>query len=185
MGMKKELSVVCIAILLVTIYLSGCTENNDTGPLSNLAWSNAEYGIGFDPPAGWDEDTTDYGVFPIVIFFGPRLQGYTYFVLSLSIYILGPLKENETLESIVEMQNVDPQDTLVYSEAKTVNGMNAYERIIKQTTEISSETIITLSRHMYVEKNRELYIISYIALEEVYLTYKPVVDNSIETFTVI
>ena len=189
----KKLAIVVIVLIILIQLLCGCADNSETNtnPLSNLEWSSSEYGVGFNPPEAWDEDPNVGGGFPIVRFFGPKIQGYTYYALSLSIFKLLDLNESETLSSFAEMQikGLEESDifdeVIVYNKTTSLNGMNAYEYVYTYNTEYSSNTFEIRSFDIYVEKNREIYLITYIALDDIYTMFKPTIDDSIETLVII
>jgi len=198
--MKKQLIIVGIIVLLVAVGLSGCFEKNN--PLDDLNYVNEELGFGFNPPEGWDiiTDATHH-----IIFFHPS---DTDELISLSIVKPYVYEENETLYSYSEKLKSSyythteeiPNATVNYTinnltgKNATINENPAYEMFCNSTVEINSlgwnETYYEMRKIFLIEKNKKLFEIHYIShvyedSGELYEYYLPLVNQSINSFTII
>ena len=124
------IAVVAIVIIaaLIILYQSG------GDPLSNLGYSNEEYGFGLNPPAGWTANESGF-MGTIVIFYAPNDNDN----IKENINIVSTeLTSGTTLSSYVDsvqdqVSNYLTNSTLISSNAITVNGMNAYEYVYTYT----------------------------------------------------
>ena len=74
-----------------------------------------------------------------------------------------------------------PDYEIISETEKVINGMNAYEVVGAFTL----ETIEMKSKSIYIEKNRVCFIITYVAILDDYDTYLSIVDQSINSFTIV
>jgi len=70
---------------------------------------------------------------------------------------------------------------LISSEPKTINGINAYEMVYSE----GQEPYMLQHKQVLFEKNEKIYSLTYISLASTFDTYISVVDQSINSFTLI
>jgi hypothetical protein len=176
--MKKQLIIVGIMLVLLAVGLSGCTQEDK---LKDLSYKNTQYGFGLNSPAGWTTDENDqYGV---VRFYGPTENN---FAVNLGVTEPSTMNESETLSSGIEqvlayLPTILTNFSLISNNAITVNGMNAQE-----ITYTFAQGIYSLQgKQVYIEKSKIVYCLTYTALLDTYNTYLSVIDQSINSFTII
>jgi hypothetical protein len=176
MQKKKQITIFGFILVLIAITLSGCTQE-DKQP--TLGYINQEYGFGLNPPAGWtiNENTQD-----IVKFFCPDQNDY-----QINLAIKKPVISNETLNDVVEQlieyysHSFFKNFTQISSKPITVNGLNAYEIVYSE----GQEPYLLQHKQVLIEDNKKIYSLTYISLVDTFDTYISVVDQSINSFTII
>jgi len=179
-------SVVIIAVVL--LFMGGNTDEVDTvgtvgqdDELSNLGWTNTEYGIGLNPPSGWTVVENDaFGA--IVRFNGPEVDGFT-----ANVGINGPsaLEEGDTLSSQIDAvlelyPGLFTDFSLIARNERTINGLSGYEIVYtfsQGTSDIKQKQVLT-------EKNGIVFTFTYSAEMESYGTYLSNFEQSISSFTI-
>ena len=204
--MKEKLLGVLIVVILLTIAFSGCNEQKtDNNPLDGLKYVDEELGFGFNPPEGW----RTYGSSNT-----NRIVSYhpsdTDEQISLTIIVPYMYEENETLYSLGENKKSlyythteeIPNATVNYtinnltSKNTTINGNPAYEIFCNSTVETNSydepwnQTYYEMRKIFLIEKNKKLFEIYYVSevyenSGELYEYYLPLVNQSINSFTII
>ena len=178
--MKKQLFMVGMTVLLIAVGLSGCTQENleNENTLNNLEWSNSVHGVGINPPDDWTVDENDIG---IVAFYSRNENDVAV------IHIEGPIPMNGwTLQDNAEQQIAQDQDivtnyTLISSTQTKINNLNAWEIIY--TSDVDIYNMIT--RSIVIQNNDKTYRITYLGLSESYNDYLSVIDQSINSFTIV
>jgi hypothetical protein len=180
--MKKEKQhlVIEITLVLSIIFLIGCTQNTEKNGSNNLQYLNEEYGFGLNPPEGWtitNEST-------------PFTAVYFYIIVEKSIInlvIMEPvtLKNGETLSNLTEQAlkeypNYMKNFTLISSNERTINDMNAYEIVYNFTQDNHTYT----RKQVMIQNNNEYFTIMYSAIQSSYNIYNDVVEQSINSFTI-
>jgi hypothetical protein len=180
--MKKSLLIIGVAVLLITVGLCGCFGTTRENRLSGLGYSNTYYGFGLNPPLGWSVLENDpYGA--IVRFYITNEEG-----INIHLSVDGPsvLYAGQTLNSAVEevietCQNLFKNFTLLSSNSRTANGMNAYEFIFTLT----QEDIQLKHKMVCVEMNRKVYMLTYGSTVDSYDDYHSIAEESINTLVII
>jgi hypothetical protein len=165
----------CMLILIATV-LSGCTQENNH---QNLSYINQEYGFELIPPEGWtvNENTQDP-----VKFFCPDQNDY-----QVNLAIKKPILSNETLNTAVEQligyytESYFKNFSLISSKPMTINDLDAYEIVFSE----GREPYLLQHKQVFFEKNKKIYSIVYTSLVTTFDTYISVVDQSINSFTII
>ena len=178
--MKNKIIVVGMMLVLVAIYLGGCIQQQD--PLKGLGYVNKQYGFGLNPPEGWTTDENDQ--FGAVVRFDSPIENSS--AVNLGITKSYTLNASETLNIVVEQllaqyPVVITNFTLVSNSARTVNGMNAHEIIYTFVQGIYA----LKGRQVIIEKNKKVFFLTYTALPDRYDIYNSVVEQSINSFTII
>jgi hypothetical protein len=176
MQKKKQLKIFGLILVLVAIALSGCTQEDNK---NNLSYVNQEFGFGLNPPAGWNqsENTLD-----LVKFFCPDQNDYP-----VNLGIKTPILSNETLNSVVEQlieyySNTSFKNfSLLSSDPKTINGINAFEMVYSE----GQEPYMLQHKQVLFEENNQIFSLTYTSLVSTYDRYISVVDQSINSFTII
>jgi hypothetical protein len=176
MKKKKQLKIFGFTLALVMIALSGCTQEDNK---NNLSYVNQEFGFGLNPPLGWTqtENTQD-----LAKFICPDQNDYP-----VNLGIKTPIESNGTLNNVVEQlieyySNVSFKNFLLLSsEPRTINGLNAYEMVYSE----GQEPYMLQHKQVLFEKNNKIYSLTYISLVSTYDRYISVVDQSINSFTII
>ena len=187
--MKKHLIVIGTAVLLLVVGLSGCiTNDNTTNDDINLDYENIEYGIGFNPPENWtifsspDTDYTsiityDYNQEAILAISKPTgiEEGKSFY---------------EAMDSEMDGYHILLYNfSLIYSNEIIINGMNAYEIVFTYEQNVTVDStiyyVIVQEKHVFIEKGGIVYLLGYSATPENYDLYIGVVNQSIQTFTII
>jgi len=91
------------------------------------------------------------------------------------------LKEHATEKIEIYSKLLFTNMSFISNTTTTINGMNAYVSIF---TGIWSDARLYKQKHVYVEKNDIVFNLIYSALESLYDEYIPVVDQSIDSFTI-
>jgi len=171
------ISIIIIAVLsILLVWYSGFFNN-----LDDLGYSNSEYGFGFNPPAGWTKDTSGtLGV--IVIFYSPINDDF-----SENINVIRDvLPIGISLSSFVDIgvdqcYNLYTDFSLISSNPRTVNGMNAYEIVYTYNQGIYE----LLGKQVVVEKNSELILLTYTAEIEDYNVYFSEFEQSVNSLKIV
>lgn len=180
--MNKSFLIIGVAVLLISVGLCGCFGTTQDDRLSGLGYSNTYYGIGINPPAGWSVLENDpYGA--IVRFYEPVEEGMN---INLGVNGPGALYTGQTLNSAVEeiietYTDLFNNFTLLLSNSRTVNGMNAHEIIYTLT----QDDIQLKHKMVCVEKNGKVYILTYGATVNSYDDYLSIVEESINSLVII
>jgi hypothetical protein len=129
MQKKNQLVIYGFILVVISIALSGCTQESENNP----RYINQEFGFEIIPPAGWiiNENTQDP-----VKFFCPDQNVY-----QINLAIKEPITTNDTLISVSEKlieyysQTYFKNFSLISSNQKIINGLNAYELVYSQGQE--------------------------------------------------
>ena len=166
--------------MLLVVGISGCTEEE-----SSDLYVNEEYGISFNPPEGWIDNTDENTLF--IVSFVIRPEDFSGAVCG----IMKPyhFTDDENFSEYIENDILGFNDYIpdfeILSETETeINGMNAYE-VVGTYTYTEAEDFPMKSKSTYVEKNRKCYVINYVAYNDDYDTYLSIVEDSINSFTII
>jgi len=179
MKKKKQHLIIEITLVLSIIFLIGCTENTEKNGSNNLQYLNEEYSFGLNPPEGWFVDENSSLI--IVNFYIPAGKS----VASLSVMKPVTLKNGETLKNLTEqaleeyptlMENF----TLISSNERTINGMNAYEIVYN----FSQGNYTFVRKEVPIQKNDKIFTILYSIIQSSYNTFEDVVYLSIDSFTI-
>jgi hypothetical protein len=178
-NMKNRFLIVGIFVILITVGLTGCMDER----LKGLDYVNTDYqqDFGFNPPEGWTKDEDDpYGV---VRFYGDIVDDFN---MNLGLTEPGALGEGETLGSLAQdvEDNISKYFTefnLVSSQYVTINGMQSYEIVYSYVQGIYN----LQNKQVLVMKNNIIYIFTFAASQNSYNDYVSIVDQSINTFTVV
>lgn len=179
--MKRSFLIIGVAVLLITIGLNGCIDNNSA--LRNLGYSNTAYGFGLNPPDGWRVDETQDG--SVVGFFGPEVDNFTInIVIGTAEYLPGETVKN-TAEYVIESARESKTNfSLVYSGARTVNGMNAYEFEATYISDYVQDVVVKV-KEVFIEKNRKGLMACYTAPENSYDVYETVFEESLSSVVIL
>jgi hypothetical protein len=175
MKKKQHLVISGLIFVLLILILSGCTEVNQ----DDSFYINQMYEFEIIPPTGWtiNENTTDP-----VKFFCPDQNDYP-----INLAVREPITSNETVSSLGELlierysESFFKNFTLISSSQTTINGLNAYELVYSE----GQEPNMLQHKQVLFEKNKKIFSLTYTSLVDTYDTYISVVDQSINTFTVI
>jgi hypothetical protein len=175
MQKKTNLVIYGFILFLAAMALSGCTQVSE----NNLRYINQKYGFEIIPPAGWitNENTQDP-----VKFFCPDQNDY-----QINLAIKEPITTNETLLNVSEQliehysQTYFKNFLLISSNQRTINGLNTYELVYSE----GQEPNMLQHKQVLFEKNKKIYSLAYTSLVDTYDTYISVVDQSINSFTII
>lgn len=174
--MKTKLLIVVITLVFLAVGLSGCTQED---ALSGLGYINRNYSFGLNPPAGWTVDENDpFGA--IVRFYGPIDEE------GVNIGITGPsLLDGETLSSVVAQtittyESLFTNFSLISSDSRTVNSMNAYELVYTFT----QGTFQLKQKQVAIEKDNKALVLTYSALLSSYDTYLSVFEQSLSSLVI-
>ena len=181
--MNKSFLIIGVAVLLITVGLSGCFGITQQDKLSGLGYSNTVYGFGLNPPDGWRVDETQSGA--LVGFFGPIVDNFTINILIAPVeFSPGETVKNTAEYVIGNGPESHTNFSLVSSGARTVNGMNAYEFV---ATYISSyvQDVVVKSKEVIIEKNRKGLIAGYSAPENSFDVYDTVFEESLSSVVII
>ncbi len=176
--MKKQLVVVGLISVFVALVLGGCAQND---PLSGLKYINRTQGFGLNPPEGWTlNESKEQGVF----FFGPATDTGMMVYLSPTF---DKLSSGQTFSDYEEMfiqtmENLSANFSLISDQETTINGMNARELIY---TVPNPNFGILKIKMIFVEKNNNIYGLSYVAPIDSYDTYLPIANESMNSFTIV
>ena len=176
MKRKKESTIASILLVIMFLFLSGCTENEPQPPLTYV---NEDYGFGLNPPEGW---TINLNTSDPVKFFCPDQNDY-----QVHIAVKKPVLSNDTLEDAVNQliefytETFFENFALISSQSKQINGLNAYELVYSE----GRQPNLLQHKQMLFEKVNGTYIytLTYIALVRDYNRYVSVVDQCINSFT--
>jgi hypothetical protein len=155
--------------------LCGCTQENE----NNSYYINQQYGFQIIPPTNWtvSENTLD-----TVKFFCPDQNDY-----QINLAIKPPITSNETVEvlgnQLIERysESLFKNFTLFSKTQKTINGLNAYEIVFSE----GQLPYMLEHKQVLFEKNDKVFSVIYTTLVYKYDTYIDVVDQSINTFTIL
>lgn len=176
--MKKKI-VVGITLFLLVIGLSGCTQQED--PLNGLGYVNNQHGFGMNPPEGWTTDTSG-AMGLIVVFYAPINDD-----IRENINVLvDTLPSGFTLSSYADsaknqLINYLTNGTLISSNNRTANGMNAYEYVYTYTQGIYALE----GKQVIVEKNSKLILLTYTANPEDYDTYSQGLEQCLNSLKIV
>jgi hypothetical protein len=180
---KKITTIVAVIAVVVIVIIAAIIISYQSGnPLSNLGYSNTENGFGLNPPAGWT--TEESGIMgTIVIFYAPNDNDI--FKENINV-VPTELPSGTTLSSFVDsvqnqLSSYLTNSTLLSSNARTINGMNAYEYIYKYTQGIYD----LKAKQVLVEKNSKLIIITYTAGIDGYDTYEYGLEQCINSLKIV
>jgi len=181
----KQIVAVGIILILFAVGLSGCTQED---ALSGLGYSNRYYGFGLNPPKGWTVQGKNTSSATVASFLCSSASES-----EVKIIIFEPATlDGETLDSGVELtlgfySNALPNYSLISENARSVNGMNAYEIVFNCTNcfYVENEELEIKIKEVFVEKNGMVFIIHYSATPDAYDTYLSIVEQSINSFTIV
>jgi len=175
MGKKKCLRIFGFLIILLTIILGGCAQNNQ----NDSYYTNQVYQFKIIPPIGWitNENTVDP-----VKFFCPDQNDY-----QINLAVNKPITSNETLSTVVD-QLIERYSTtffenftLISRNHTTINGLDAYELVFSE----GREPNMLQHKQVLFGKNNIIFTVIYTSLVRTYGTYISVVDDSINSFEII
>jgi len=181
--MKKQILIISIIIFIIFVGLSGCQESEAEKKLEKLGYANTEYSqkFGFNPPDGWTKDEND--LYGIVRFYGPVVDDFN---VNLGLSEPGTIGTGETFESLIQeveknFPSVFTDFSMISSVSTTVNGIQAHEIIYTYTQGIYS----LQNKQVLINKNGVVYIITYAASQSAFDDYELIVEQSVNTFTVV
>jgi len=175
--MKKKIAV-GIIVMLIVIGLSGCTQDTR---LDHLGYANYQYGFGLNPPEGWTIDESGQND-DVVGFNGPTMEGdFAVLYISKPYDLIYGVTLFDVAEETIEYCNTNLSNfTLISKNNRTINGMNSYE--IVYTMNISFLPI--KAKQVMVEMEGKYFYITFTALSYAYDSYLPVIEQSINSFTI-
>jgi hypothetical protein len=165
--MNKKIVLLIVVLFVSMVFLSGCSETNESDILEGLEYKNYEYGFGFNPPTGWTKDTS--GIFGTIIFFYAPVDDD--FAENINV-VSDVLPSGTSLSSYVDINRDYLNDffanySLIISNSRIINGMNAIGDIYTYNQGIFDLKV----NQVIVEKNSKLIILTYSAEIEDYDTY--------------
>lgn len=177
--MKNKI-IVGITLVLLVIGLSGCTQQEED-PLKGLGYVNNQHGFGMNPPEGWTTDTSG-AMGLIVVFYAPINDD-----IRENINVLvDTLPSGFNLSSYADSAKSQASNyltncTLISSNTRTVNGMNAYEYVYTYTQGIYALE----GKQVIVEKNSKLIILTYTANTDDYNTYSQGLEQCLNSLKIV
>lgn len=178
--MKKQLIIVGIALVLIVVGLSGCTEED---ALSGLGYVNREYGFGINPPEGWTINESSSIAGTIVKFETPiNGDDYALFVIGTPTYLFTGETLSELIDLMIENYNISFTNfSLISKNSRTINGMDAYEFVY-----VFDRTLTVKQKEIVIEENPEnVHLLIYNASPDSYDKYISMIDQSVDSFTTI
>jgi len=180
--MKKSLMIIG-AVVVISLFLCGCAEEKKpvTNPLADFEYQNLDHDFGLNHPDGWTTDEDDQ--FGVVRFYGPVVDTFT---INLGIAEPGSLETGKTLNDLIQDMK-DGYPTLftdfvfISSDSRTFNGMSGYDFVYTFTQGIYS----LKGEQILIEKNGIIYTFTYTSPVDSYDAYLSIVEDSINTFTVV
>jgi serine/threonine-protein kinase len=164
--------------MLFAVGFSGCTENN----LSELGYSNEEYGFGFNPPGGWRLQEQNTGV--IVIYASPPEDALDNFAENINVLIENltePISSYEySMSSLQQLQNIT-NFNLTSFENITFAGIQSNKIVYTGAQAIFNLTwmqVLTI-------KNSRAFIITFTAEQDKYSDYIVAINDVIDSFVII
>jgi hypothetical protein len=175
MKKKKNVMTSGLTVILLVLILGGCTQDN----IDDSRYINQNYGFTIIPPKDWivNENTIDP-----VKFFCPDQNEY-----QINVAVKEPITSNETVgtlgEQLIERYSTSyfKNFTLIFSNQTTINGLNAFDLVYSE----GQEPNMLQHKQVLFEKNKKIFSVIYTSLVVTYETYISVVDQSINSFTII
>jgi hypothetical protein len=192
--MEKKTKIILVVFFVVILVVSCAMlfvflQGTKSDPLNNLKYVNREFEFGFNPPDGWNLGLETGGG----VYFNYTTNEDNSEPLWLIVWASTPVGYKETLNSYVNqtlelLANSTLENfSLISNNERTVNGMNAYE-FVSTYNYYDNQTKIKYERKVklvYVEKNGRIFNIQYAGRPDLYDEYESVVEQSINSLTII
>ena len=163
--------------MLLVVGLSGCTDTQEDAS-NDLGYINDTYGYGFNPPEGWTESSSGTDI--LKTFYAPNESNTVR--MSIAPQPGGPaITLSSYVDSMAETIETDINYSLLSRNERTVNDLTFYEIVFSYTEDGDD----IQEKYIYTEKGMKRFWIIYKAMANSYVDYASVVDESINSFTIV
>lgn len=180
--LRTALSIIVLAIVAVimvgSVFAHGFWSAENV--LKDVEYKNLKYGFGLNPPSGWSTDESGLNG-ETVLFQSPVDDGF-----SANLMIEMTTSGGETFVSIANQlisqgENSLKNFSLISQQPTVINGMNAY----KISYSFSNASYDLKQEQIWIQKNDYVLLLIYTGTLQIYDTYLPAIETSINSVVIV
>ena len=186
--MKKQLMIVGIIAILLSVGFSGCeeksSENGDNNEPGFYTYENTEKGISIEYPDTWNKYENPQQAPDVLVLFTSQSEEPTK-IGSLMISVLdldGYLDMDWFKQAHIENLSIlIPDFNIIYEDSATLSGLPAYKIIFTFTQDLYTWRQLEI----WTIKDNILYLLIHQADQTYYDTFTDIIDQMIESFKIV
>jgi len=185
--MKKQLVIVGMIVILLTVGFSGCqeksSENEDNNEPGFYTYENTEKGISIEYPDTWNK----YENLPqvpdvLVLFSSPSAEPTKTGSLMISVLIIDSMTMDLFKQAHIENLSIlIPDFNIIYEDSAMLSGRPAYKIIFTFTQDMYTWRQL----EVWTIKDNTLYLLIHQADQAYYDTFTDIIDQMIESFKIV
>ena len=191
---KRTITVVILGIVVTIVLFVAIPEIQKHYMLDPLKYADYKNGWGFNPPDGWEVDDRFY---PTIVA-SPTGNDSSYVELYIEVGIITSSSDiDKIIDEIAQSEmesfknewwlNTTANFSLISYGKKTINGMDSFEIIFSYRDIYENGTIgpEKTYRRIFLLKGSRVLLLDYVGLSDYYNKYESVVNQSINSFTIV
>jgi hypothetical protein len=185
--MKKQLVMVGIVVILLTVGFSGCqeksSENGDNNEPGFYTYENTEKGISIEYPDTWNKYEDPQQVPDVLVLFSsPSAEPIKTGSLMISVLIIDSMAMDLFKQAHIENLSIlIPDFNITYEDSAMLSGLPAYKIIFTFTQDVYTWRRLEI----WTIKDNTLYLLVHQADQANHNEFIDIIDQMIESFKIV
>jgi len=187
--MKKQLVIVGIIAILLSVGFSGCeeesSENGDNNEPGFYTYENTEKGISIEYPDTWNKYENPQQVPGVLVLFStPSAEPTKTGNLMISVLIIDPMTMDWFKQAHIENLSIQPAYSdfnIIYEDSAVLSGLPAYKIIFTFT----QEGYTWRQLEIWTIKDNTLYLLIHQSDQANHNKFTDIIDQMIESFKIV